>query len=337
MLAGTAIAALAMTGAACSGDNNDDPGGTSTPQTKDQVNYLTSFGTLGRDAYAYVAQEKGFFEKRGLEVNIQPGSGSGENLKLLTGGRADFVPVDSTGFLIQVGSGQVKDLKVVAAIQQRSLAGIMTVEGRGISGPKDLEGKSVGETPGGTNGLMFPTYASLAGIDASKVKFVNIPAPQLPANLASGTVDAIGQFVVGVPLIERAANGKKAVVLPYSDFIVDIYGNVLVTTNKMIEEKPEVVQRFRDAILEGLQYSIDHPEEAGDILKKYVPQQDAAVAAREVELMEPYVRSASSGVPVGAVDVQRFAKCIAILQGANAIPAGITPEQVVAFDLTPVG
>ena len=67
-----------------------------------QVNYLTSFSTFGRDAYVYVAQEKGFFDQAGLDVTITPGTGSVDVLKLVAGGRADFGIADFTATAITV-------------------------------------------------------------------------------------------------------------------------------------------------------------------------------------------------------------------------------------------
>jgi len=333
ILAVTAVAALSMAAAACSG--SAEPRGSDAQKPIDKVKYSTSFGNFGREAYVYVAIEKGYFADAGIEVTVTAGNGTGDVLTKMAGGQIDFAPVDGTGFLLQVGAGKVKDITAVAAIQQRSLAAIMTLEDRGITSPKDLEGRTVGDPQGSTIGLLFPMYAKLAGIDAAKVKFVNLPAPQLPANLAAGSVDTIGQFVVGKPTIEKAAGGKKTVLLPYSDYLTDLYGNMLVTSSKTAKDKPDLVKRFRDALMKGLQYAVDNPTEAGQILNKNQPTQNAEVAAGELTLMAAYVRSASSGVPVGAMDSQRVARCIAILQGANMIPAGLTPEQVVSFDLTP--
>lgn len=329
----TAVAALTLGASACSGGG--EQGGTDPEKTIDKVKYSTSFGTFGRESYIYVAIEKGYFAEAGIEVTVTPGNGTGDILTKMAGGQIDFAPVDGTGLLLQVGSGKVKDITAIAAVQQRSLAAIMTLEGTGISSPKDLEGRTVGDPQGSTIGLMFPMYAKLAGVDASKVKFVNLPAPQLPTNLAAGSVDSIGQFVVGKPTVEKASGGKKAVVLPFSDYLTDLYGNVVITTAKNAKEKPDLVRRFRDALMNGLQYAIDNPTEAGQILVKNQPTQNAAVAASELTLMAAYVRSTASGVPVGAMESQRVARSIAILQGANMIPSGLTPEQVVSFDLTP--
>lgn len=326
-LAATVVVALSACG------DSDANNGTTAPKTIDKVNYATGFGMFGREAYVYTAIEKGYFRDAGIEVSVKPGNGTGDTLKNIVGGQIDFAPVDGTGFLLQAGQGQVKGVTAVAAIHQRSLAGIMTLEGRGISSPKDLEGKTVGDPTGSTIGLMFPMYAQLAGIDASKVKFVNIPAPQLPTTLAAGSVDTIGQFVVGKPTIEKAAAGKKAVVLQYSDYLTDLYGNMLVTTEKTAKEKPDLVKRFSAALLKGLSYSIQHPDEAAQALVKNQPTQNGEVAAGELQLMGAYVTGGTS--TVGALDSQRVARCIAILQGANMIPSGLKPEQVVSFDLTP--
>src|SRR5690606_11786610 len=114
----------------------------------------------------------------------------------------------------------------------------------------------------------------------------------------------------------------------------DLYGNTLVTSTKLLEEKPDLVKRFQEALLKGLAYAIDHPQEAAQILVKYEPGQNEQAAAAELELMKPYVRSNESAT-VGVMDSERVARAIAILQGAGALKAGLTPEQIVSFDLVP--
>jgi NitT/TauT family transport system substrate-binding protein len=327
-LAAVALIAGTLVAAGCSG-------GDGNPASIEKVNYSTGFNTFGREAYVYVAKEKGFFKDAGIDVTVTAGNGTGENLKLLMGGKADFTPVDFTGALVQLGTGKAQGVVAVAAIQQRTLACIMALDGRGISRPKDLEGKTVGDPAGSTIGLMFPIYARLAGVDAGKVRFVNAASAQLPQLLAAGTVDTIGQFVVGTPTIAEAAGGKKPVVLPYSDYLTDVYGNVLITATTLAKQKPDLVKRFSGALLKGLRYAVDNPEEAGQILHKYVPTQDATLAAGELTLMKKYVGSSGSGVRIGTLDKQRVARSIALMQGANAIPSGITPDRLVSFDLTP--
>ncbi|GAB3864612.1 ABC transporter substrate-binding protein [Dactylosporangium cerinum] len=298
----------------------------------DKVTYLTAFGAVGRDAFAWVAQEKGYFKEAGLDVTIQLGAATGENLKGLAAGQAQFANLDLIGAWILAGKGDYKDFRTIAAIHQQSLVSIVTLEGSGITSPKDLEGKKVGAATGSVNQLLFPAYAKLAGIDASKVQWVNAQPPQLPALLAGGQVQALSTFLIGSKGIEKAAGGKKAVILPYSKYLGDLYGNGIITTAKIAKENPDLARRFRDASLKAVKYSIEHPDEAAQILKKAQPAADITAAVGEITLMTPYV---SSGAAIGAMDQERVARAIATLQAGGLIPAGLTPDAVVDFGLTP--
>ncbi|SEQ88138.1 NitT/TauT family transport system substrate-binding protein [Lentzea xinjiangensis] len=310
-------------------------GGAEPAGSRTEVDYLTSFSTFGRDAYAYVAQEKGFFEQAGLDVTITPGTGSVDVLKLVAGGRADFGVADFTATAITAAKEELP-VTVVAAVQQRSLAAIVALEGGGIARPADLAGKRIGDQPGSTNQVMFPVYAKAAGIDPARVEFVPSAPPALPQLLAAGQVDGIGQFVVGKPLVEAAAKGRKAVVLPYGDLVPDLYGNALVTSKDIAANRSELARAFTGALLKGLEYSIQHPEETGTILKKHQPAQDAGVAAAEVGLMAPYVRPAGFTGRIGELTEPRVERIVRTLVEAGAVPDGsVRPGDFVSFGLAP--
>ncbi|PTA45450.1 ABC transporter substrate-binding protein [Micromonospora sp. RP3T] len=325
--------ALALVGG-CSSDSDKSESSGGTGGALEKVTYLTSFGNFGRDSYAWVAKDKGFFKEAGFDVDIKPGQGTGSVIQTITGGQADFGPIDLTGGILQLGNGQAKDFVAVAAIQQRTMAAIVTVEGKNIATPKDLEGKKLADTPTSVVRNLFPTYARLAGIDNSKVTWVNGEAQGLIGMLGSGSVDGIGQFVVGQPTVEVVTK-KKPVVLPYSNVMQDLYGNALITSTKIAKEKPEMVKKFTAALLKGLEYSLEHPDEAGEILKKNVPAAVPAASAAELRLMAAYVRSSNSGTAIGTLDSGRVAKSIALLQGAGALKQNLTPDQIINFDLAP--
>ncbi|MBO4204723.1 ABC transporter substrate-binding protein [Micromonospora echinofusca] len=331
-----AAASLAMGLAFVAGCSSDSDSGSKGGDGKslEKVTYLTSFGNFGRDSYAWVAKEKGFFKEAGFDVEIQAGQGTGAVIQQVVADKAQFGPIDLTGGLLQMGNGQAKDFVAVAAIQQRTMAAIATTADKGITTPKDLEGKKLADTPSSVVRNLFPTYAKLAGVDPAKVTWVNGDAATLMGTLASGSVDGIGQFVVGKPTIQ-AVTKKDAVLLPYSDVMTDLYGNVLITSAKLAKEKPDMVKRFSAALLKGLEYSLANPKEAGEILKKNVDAANPLAAAAELELMAAYVRSSNTGTAIGTLDAGRVAKSIAILQGAGALKQGMTPEQIIDFNLAP--
>jgi NitT/TauT family transport system substrate-binding protein len=326
----TRVVSLALAGVVLAGTatacGDDGPAGGDL----DRVTYLTSFSTFGRDAYAYVAEEQGYFEEAGIDVDIRPGSGTVDVLKLVASGQADFGAGDFTTTAITVAN---EDLPVTAvgAVHQSSLSAIMALASSGIASPADLPGRTVGDQPGSTIQVMFPVYAAAAGIDADQVTFVPGQPPQLPTLLASGQVDAIGQFVVGQGLIENAA-GEPVVVLPYSDVLPDLYGNTLITGTETAEQDPDLVRRFREALFRGLAYSIEHPEETGQILVQRQPAENAEIAAAEVELMAPAV---GTGDVIGTLDRDKVQGTIDILVQSEAIGPGLTPDDLVSFDLLP--
>jgi NitT/TauT family transport system substrate-binding protein len=336
LVAAFAVAAL-VAAAGCSDDSDKGSTNAGSSGALEKVTYLTSFGNFGRDAYAYVAKDKGYFRDAGFDVDIKPGGGTFENLQKVVAGSAQFTPLDLTGLLLAAGakSNPVTGFAAVAGIQQRTMAAIISLQGNGITTAKDLEGKTLADSPSSVVRNLFPTYAKLANIDYTKVTWQNGTPQTLIPTLASGKVAGIGQFVVGKPTVEFIAK-KPAVVLPYSDVMQDLYGNVLVTSSVYAKANPDKVKKFTAALLHGLQDSITNPTGAGQMLAKDAPgATNPQSAAAELTLMGPFVKSAASGVPVGALDSQRIARSIALLQGSGQIQAGLTPEKIVDFDLVP--
>lgn len=328
------VLGVALSG--CGSSQNEDNGEASGGEDLMSVKYLTSFGTFGRDAYVYVALDKGFFKDVGLDVDVLPGSGTADVMKLISAGTADFGAGDASTALI-TEANQDLGLSAIAAVYQRSLAALLALERSGIETPEDLAGKTLADTPGSTNRILLPYYAERAGFNSESVEFVPASPPDLPKLLASGQADVIGQFVVGEPLIEKAARGEEAVVLPYSDYLPDLYGNVVMAREDMIEKDPDLVKRFTNALTRGLEYSINHPEETAEILTQYQEEQDPEIAAEEVSIMADYVVPPDFEAPIGSIDRERVSASIELLEQAGAIEGDITAEEFVApKEVTPV-
>lgn len=326
---------LAVPLGAAAGCSNDKK--TSSGKPLEKVTYLTAYGTFGRDGFIYVAKEKGYFADAGFDVDIKVGAGTGANIKQILAGAATFTPVDTTGCLLAAGGpDKVSGFTCVAAIHQRTLASIISLEGNGITQPRDLENKTLSDLPGSINRSLFPTYAKLSNFEYQTVKWVDATPANVLTNLTSGKFRGIGQFVVGKATIESLAKGRKAVVLPFSDYLSDLYGNSLITSTAYAKKNPDKVRAFTTALLKGLSDSVNDPAGMAKTLKKYVPATNLQAAAAEMTLMVPYVLSAAAGVRVGALEIERVVRCIAILQGSGQIAPGLTPEQVVSVDLVPM-
>jgi NitT/TauT family transport system substrate-binding protein len=303
-------AAVAIAGTASGSTTRD---GASTKRALTSVTYSTSFGNFGRDAYAWVALEKGFFRGAGFDVKIVPGAGSVAVAQAIAAGSVDFGPADVAAIALARAESGVP-VKVTALIQQNTMAAFLALKSSGISKPSDLAGKTFADTPGSTVAVLLPLYAKKAGFDASTVKFVPSTPPALASLLASKRVDAVGQFTVGIPAFRAATGGQDIVSLPYAKVVPGLVGLGLLASDKMISERPGDVRKFTKALLKGERWAIDNPGAAGAILNKNVPLQDAKIAADELRIMKKYVVTPDvrkSGY--GLVDKKRIAATISIV------------------------
>lgn len=308
--------------AGCSGEDGPEPAG-----AVDEVTYLTGLGSTGREAFAWVADAKGFFAEEGIKVTIRPGAAGDSNLKVLAGGQAQFISIDYSGVVVRAGVGQFDQFRAVGVIHTKTIIAIMALAKSGIRSPRDLAGKQVGHPAGSVVRTLFPAFARLAGLDQGQVRSVQWhenQGAQLPQLLVAGKLDAIGQYVPAEPTVRAAAKGQAVTVLPYSDFMTDLYGNVVVTTRDVDRD---LQRRFVRALNRGLRYAVDHPDEAGEILHAAVPTTAAAAAGAEVALMKGY-----AGSPVA--DPALVARSIALMQSVGLVPAGsIDPGVVFDFDI----
>lgn len=337
VLAATLLAAVLVTASACSSsdDSSSKTTGSNSGSSGElkKVTYVTAFGAVGRDSFAWVAKEKGYFKDAGLDVTIQKGAGNAQILGLIKGKQADFAALDFTGAEIQSGQNKFTNWRAIAAVHQQTLVSIMTTKDTNITKPTDLNGKTIATATASVSELLFPAYAKQAGLDPKTVKIQGAQPTALNSLMAQRKVDGLSTFLLSKKALETASK-KEVVVLPYSEYLSDLFGNAIIARDDVIASDKDEVKKFTEAILKGLQYTLDNPQEAAEIMHKYEPTAAVPAAVGEINAMKPYV-SPPNGAPLGHMDQERVARSIAVLQGNGLIPAGLTPDKVVDFSFVP--
>lgn len=102
------------------------------------IKYSTSFGTFGREAYAYVALERGYFRDAGFDVTITPGTGTTAVARLVASGQVDYGPGDTTAMVLARADGGLP-VKCVSLIQQNILSAYLVRRSSGITSWKGFE------------------------------------------------------------------------------------------------------------------------------------------------------------------------------------------------------
>jgi NitT/TauT family transport system substrate-binding protein len=234
----------------------------------------------GRHAGWFTALEKGYYDEAGLKVTISRGYGSEDGTKRLMSGESDINFNDIAGIVLARSRLGAK-VKVVGVIYAKHPSVIFTLKKAGIKTPKDLEGKTVVDSPGSTQVVLFPAFARAAGIDAAKVNWVLVPPDAKNQMLLSGKAQGMGIYVMQRPILEKAAAAMGGIdQISYSDHL-NMYGNGILVAEDFLARNPDAVKRFVKASIKGFLYAFDHPDEAAGYVLKQQPLLDKDVTKAE--------------------------------------------------------
>jgi NitT/TauT family transport system substrate-binding protein len=246
---------------------------------------------LGRHAGFFVAKQNGYYQKEGIDVQIERGYGAADAVKRLAAGQTHFAFGDAGSVVLARAQGI--EAKAVAMVYARAPFVLWTRADANIKKPKDLEGKSIGSPAGASVRVLFPAFAKLTGVDGEKINWVTVDVTGLYPLLFSGKVNAIVDFELGWPTISKKAAeaGVKLEPFRFADYGFEMYSNAILATDAMIKDKPDLVRRFVKASLEGYKEAFNNPEAAGAILAKSFPQLDPGSAAEEVVIVRSLAAS----------------------------------------------
>jgi NitT/TauT family transport system substrate-binding protein len=215
----------------------------------------------------YVAQEKGFYKEERLEVTINPGGPNILAENLVASGADDFA---QGGGMESVLTGRDKGLPLVAIATVFPKAPFLLVAKKesGITKLEDFPGKKVSMW---YTGMQFIVRAMLRsrGIDPGKI--VEVPQPVTMAPFVRNEVQVASVTVYNELQTLYAEGVKDLVLFDPADYGVIVPRDPIITTDKMVKEKPDVVQRFLRASLRGWKYAIENQPEAVDIVLKQNP------------------------------------------------------------------
>ena len=237
-------------------------------QTKINVGYTA---TLGFNA-AFIAKDRGFFARRGLDVDLTLIALNSNIPAALTGGSVQ-IGGPTPSVMLQANDGGL-DLVVVAGCSGTDPAntrdGVMVRQGVTIQQPSDFVGKKVGVPGlGAFLHVLFRKWLTDKGVDYSKVNFVETPFTQSADVLRSGSIDAV---ITGEPFSTRiVADGIGSVAVPiYSVVPAGTPSIVYATTRDWARANPQVVTAFRAAIADAIAFQDKDPAGARESAGKFI-------------------------------------------------------------------
>ncbi|HJQ57934.1 MAG TPA: ABC transporter substrate-binding protein [Vineibacter sp.] len=240
---------------------------------QDKVRFQTDWIPSGEHAMYYGGWQKGIFAAEGIDVTITRGYGSGDTVTKLAANAFDFGVADIAA-VMTARARQNVPVKTIGVIYNESPHSLFVLKSSGISTFKGLEGKKIGITPGNSHKFYFPKVAAAAGTDANKIIWVNMDGAAMATQLIAKNLDAAPFYSIHHYYQNKAAKaaGEEIVVLPFVQAGFRIYAATIVTTDKMLAEKPDLVRRFLTAVRKSFEWARDNPEEACKLHVQKIPE-----------------------------------------------------------------
>jgi len=203
-----------------------------------------------------IAKERGFFEKNGLDVRVSNFSSGREALQTVLGGGADVATTAEAPVTAAAFAGQKIAL---LARMEYSDDKTLTRTAAHIATPADLRGKRIGFSAGTGSDIYTNTLLQRAGLTPGDVTLVNLRPQDMPAALASGSIDAYDSWE---PFI---SNGKKALgaaarELPAAGVYAETFN--IVVEQSWLQAHHTAAVAFLRSLLEAQQWLKAHPDDA---------------------------------------------------------------------------
>jgi NitT/TauT family transport system substrate-binding protein len=293
--------------------------GAAAARADDAVSF--GFDWLAEAEYGgyYQAVATGLYARRGLQVTIRQGGPQVNQMQLMMAGRLDF----------NLGGGRAIEFVqqnlpfvAVAAIFQKDPSVLIAHPGQGNDNFPDLKGKPI-LIGADTRAGWWRFLAGKFGYSDSQIRPYTF---NLQPFLADRILVQQG-YLGSEPFAIKQVAGFEPVVMLLADAGYAGYGNIVTTSAKLVAEKPDLVQRFIDASIEGwYSFLYGDPAPANRLIRQDNPEmQDALLAyGRDVMKAHGIVDSGDAlTLGIGAMTDARWAEFYRSMADVGVYPKGL--------------
>lgn len=291
-----------LTGCGSEKDNVSDTA--SGKQELEKVTFVLDWTPNTNHTGLYVAQEKGFFEEAGLDVEIVQPPEDGA-VVLVASGKAQF----GVSFQDSLASAFIGDspmpVTAIASVIQHNTSGIISRKGEGMDTPKGMEGHTYATWNGPIELATIQQVVEADNGDFSKIDLIPSTVTDEVSALKTNSVDSIWIFYAWAG-IKTELEGLETDYFAFADIdpVFDYYTPVIISGNDYLEEHPETAKAFLSALSKGYTYAMENPEDAANILCSAAPELDhELVLASQNYLADQYQADAPYW---GYIDADRW-------------------------------
>jgi NitT/TauT family transport system substrate-binding protein len=335
LIAAALVPVLALA-AGCGG--GDAPTTTNSEgKALDKVTLTLNWYPYGEHAPFYYGKSQKIFEKHGIDLTISAGQGSQKTVQATAAGQTDFGWADTPALLAGITSGM--KVKSVGVFLQTTPSSVQFFSEKNIKSPADLKGKTIASTAGDALSKTFPAFLKVNNLQATDVKLTNVDAAGKMAAVLSGQTDALlGYATDQGPTIQE--KGKKPVsYLKFAENGLNFFSNGLLTSQKNLADKKELVTRMVAATSEAWKAAEGNATAAVEAMKGASEQLPSAAVLTEqfnatIKLLHT---DATQGKAPGVNDEGDWRKTIQVFADAGVIDKAQEPSAYWDVSFAPKG
>ncbi|WP_026480923.1 ABC transporter substrate-binding protein [Ahrensia sp. 13_GOM-1096m] len=287
----------------------------------DKVIFQIDGGAVPFYSPLYAGVENGFFGDQNIEIEFIY-AGASDILTNIAAGNVQFGFPNGDAVIAAVANGL--PVKVVHTTYQRGIGALLAKAESGIETYADLKGKTVAVTSlGSPNYLQLQVGLKKAGLSLDDVSVEIVAGGAIVQALQSDTVDAIIFSELRKYALE--ANGFNVSMILSNDFLPS-FGNVVVTSNDILANNPDLVKRVTNAVTKSYEWVIDgNVDNALQIsFDKYTPtwadQKDVlSTAFKETFVKSVWQSDLTKTNGLGSADLDAWQQNIDILVEYNVL------------------
>jgi NitT/TauT family transport system substrate-binding protein len=301
-------------------------------QAADPVRFNLAWLPQGSTSGVLVAIAKGYYSEAGLDVSVTRGYGGQRTVNEIDQGLFEFGYGDPISIMLNRAQGG--KTVMVGAINTRWPGALCYVEkpGRKIKTIADLKGLVIGGGAASPLHNVIPAWLQANGLPADYVKLLRLDPAVINTAFLDGSID-LAECWEGAnkPVLERMAqkNDMKIGLLRYRDFKLNLYGNGIVTSEKLIASNPELVRRFMQATYRGYDYQAKNPADAVELVARQQKLIDRSVLRQQIEETTLLMQAPeAAGKKTGWMQEERMQSTVDFVRKAFSVTSAIKPTDI---------
>ncbi|MFM2066061.1 MAG: hypothetical protein RLZZ584_970 [Pseudomonadota bacterium] len=303
-----------------------------------RLRMLLNTSVSSPQTWLWLAQQRGYLEREGIELELTPGVGAYTAAPRFIEGGYDLAYGDVNSLIEQVAARPEVAPRGVFMMFNASPSCVAVRADGPLRHPGQLVGRRL---IGHDSDVALRTFGALClqqGIDGAQVNVDSTwsgmagMVEDVLAGRSDGAFGYVSTFTGALTSADPALL-RRVRFLTYAEFAPDLYGSVLMASRRLLRDEPALLTRLVRALHQGVADLLRDPEAGMDALARVAPGLDRRAERARLQAtldleMNPALPTASRRLPVGQVDDARLARAIALMTRARRLPRQPAVDEV---------